>query len=190
MGKSIGRIILESLSNLEIAAGVAYEFMDKPYKFLYKDIFDEYRIRRNSFKVAVHRALKAGWVEKVKRDGEIHLRLTTSGHTKLMSLGELTKEKWDGVWRVVVFDIPEESKKIRNLLRRNLRVLGFVPWQKSVWISPLSHEDEVTRFLKENNLEKNVVVLKTRELLIEDSEGFKEGVRNRLSDDLKPLDWK
>ena len=118
MGKSISKMILEGLRSLEVAADVSYEFMDKPYKFLYKDIFEEYRVRKDSFKVAVHRALKAGWVEKVKKDGEIHLRLTAFGYTKLINLGSITQEKWDGVWRVVVFDVPEESRKVRDLLRR------------------------------------------------------------------------
>jgi len=53
--------------------------------YIYKDIFEEYQIRRNSLDVAVHRALKAGWVERVKRDGETYLRLTTAGYTKLIN---------------------------------------------------------------------------------------------------------
>ncbi len=190
MARSIGKLILNSLRDLEVAADVASEFMYQPYQLLYKNIFDEYQIRKNSLNVAIHRALKAGWVEKTKKEGETYLKLTASGYTKLISLGKLTQERWDGAWRIVVFDIPEKSKRIRNLLRRNLLTLGFVSWQKSVWVSPLAHEEEVTRFLKENNLEDNAVVLKTRELLVENPKKFKEFVRNKLDDDLKPVDWK
>lgn len=190
MAKSIKRLLLGALKNLEAAAEVAVEFTYHPYRYLYKDIFDEYQIRRNSLDVAVHRAVKAGWVEKIKKNGEIYLRLTTKGYTKLIGLEGLTKQEWDGFWRIVVFDIPEKLKKIRSLLRRNLTVLGFVPWQKSVWVSPLAHERLVARFLKENNLEDYAVVLKTGELLIEDEEAFKEFVKDKLADDLKPIDWK
>src|SRR3989344_7150077 len=45
--------------------------------------------------------------------------------------------KWDGLWRLVVFDISEENRKLRDLLRRKLRSLGFAMFQKSVWVTPL-----------------------------------------------------
>ena len=190
MGKSIQRILLNALKSLEAAAEVGLEFTYHPYHYLYKDIFEDYQIRKNSFDVALHRAVKSGWVERAKKDNETYLKLTTSGYTKLISLGQLTKEKWDGEWRIVVFDIPEKLKKIRSLLRRNLTVLGFVPWQKSVWVSPLAHDRLVARFLKENNLEEYAVLLKTNELLVENQEEFKEFVKNKLAADLKPIDWR
>ena len=179
MGKSIGKILLEKLRDLDVAAEVVYEFMDKPYKLMYKNIYDEYLIRKNSLDVAVHRALRAGWVEKLEKDGEVYLRLTVSGHERLISLSGLTQQNWDGIWRIVVFDVPEKSRGVRNLLRSNLITLGYVPWQKSVWISPLPHEKEVTKFLKENNLEENVVVLKSNELLVTDPNEFIEIINFR-----------
>jgi len=190
MGKSVQRVLLNALKSLEAVAEVSLEFTYHPYRYLYKDIFEDYQIRKNSFDVALHRAIKSGWVERIKKGSETYLKLTTSGYTKLVSIGQLTQEKWDGEWRIVVFDIPEKFKKIRRLLRRNLTVLGFVPWQKSVWVSPLSHERLATRFLKENNLEDYAVVLNTNKLLVEDPEAFKEFVKDRLAADLRPIDWK
>lgn len=46
------------------------------------------------------------------------------------------KSVWDGKWRMVIFDIPEEKRAQRDFLRRQLKWLGFKELQKSVWIFP------------------------------------------------------
>lgn len=56
--------------------------------------------------------------------------------------------KWDGKWRIVVFDIPEKYKRARRALYFKLRELGFYPLQKSVWVHPFTCEKEID-FLKE-----------------------------------------
>lgn len=48
---------------------------------------------------------------------------------------------WDGVWRVVAFDIPETEVARRTRLRRRLHHCRFGWLQNSVWISPDPIED-------------------------------------------------
>src|SRR5260370_16843790 len=43
---------------------------------------------------------------------------------------------WDGMWSVVAFSIPEESRQLRYVLRDRLRWLGFAPLYDGLWISP------------------------------------------------------
>ncbi len=67
------------------------------------------------------------------------LRLTDEGRCRL--LGGVNPEvewgrRWDGVWRIVAFDIPESAVALRTRLRRRLRDFRFGWLQKSVWISP------------------------------------------------------
>lgn len=42
----------------------------------------------------------------------------------------------DGVWKLVIFDIPEKQRNVRTFLRNRLKVLGFRKWQASIWVSP------------------------------------------------------
>ena len=56
--------------------------------------------------------------------------------------------KWDGKWRLVIFDIPEKYKKARGALRDKLKEMNFFPLQKSAWVYPFPCEAEIT-FLKE-----------------------------------------
>jgi phenylacetic acid degradation operon negative regulatory protein len=44
--------------------------------------------------------------------------------------------QWDGIWRMVLFDIPETDKAMRNKLRRILSASHFGCLQRSVWLSP------------------------------------------------------
>jgi len=52
--------------------------------------------------------------------------------------------KWDGYWRLVLFDIPEKHKMGREALRSKLNQLGFFPLQKSCFIYPFDCKSEIT----------------------------------------------
>jgi len=52
-------------------------------------------------------------------------------------------DKWDGKWRLVIFDIPERYKKNRTALRNKLIDLGFYQCQKSAWIHPFDCAKEI-----------------------------------------------
>ena len=64
-----------------------------------------------------------------------------------IKVDELSIEKpgtWDKKWRVVIFDIPDETKRrARDALRDKLKNLGFYQLQKSVWAFPYPCEKEV-----------------------------------------------
>jgi phenylacetic acid degradation operon negative regulatory protein len=50
--------------------------------------------------------------------------------------------KWDGRWRLVLFDVPITQNSHRKQLRRYLREKGFGCLQNSVWVTPDSLEEE------------------------------------------------
>jgi len=52
-------------------------------------------------------------------------------------------EIWDKKWRIVIFDIPEESRHLRDSLRKHFRDLGFIELQKSVMVHPYPCEKEI-----------------------------------------------
>ncbi|OHA93433.1 MAG: hypothetical protein A3H52_01905 [Candidatus Zambryskibacteria bacterium RIFCSPLOWO2_02_FULL_39_26] len=76
------------------------------------------------------------------------LELTKKGEAKLEFL-EMTDwkidkpRKWDKKWRMLVFDIPESRKSLRNKIRLTLMNIGFLRLQDSVWIYPHPCEDLV-----------------------------------------------
>lgn len=52
-------------------------------------------------------------------------------------------EKWDGKWRIVVFDIPTAKKSTADLFRYQLKNMGLANLQKSIWIHPYECRDQV-----------------------------------------------
>lgn len=75
-------------------------------------------------------------------------RLTPKGLT-ILSLEfpffRFVNEEWDGLWRIISYEIPESKREIRDRLRREMRGWGLGPWHRSFWITP----HPITHNLKE-----------------------------------------
>ena len=97
---------------------------------------------------------KSGWITKIDGNDETYYKITEKGERAVDKfLGPLkTTGKWDGHWRLVVFDIPESKRDIRDKLRRSLSNLGMGILQASVWISPNDIQKEITEIAKRLNL--------------------------------------
>jgi DNA-binding transcriptional regulator PaaX len=46
------------------------------------------------------------------------------------------QKKWDGKWRLVIFDVPHSKNKERLELTRGMKMHGFHLLQRSVWLYP------------------------------------------------------
>lgn len=114
----------------------------------------------------VSRMFKVGDITKgLNRNGEPVIRLTAQGGKLLdevIPLKRMQKKKWDGKWRLVIFDIAEKKRKFRETLRNQLKKLGFGMWQKSVYVTPNPVMGEVNEFLKDNGLFGDVVCFESR----------------------------
>ena len=95
-------------------------------------------------------ALKRRKFIKIKKEknGKIKVKITAKGEKRMREfiIGEVKIEKlkkWDGKWRVLIFDIPVNLNAARVALRRKIKELGFYQFQGSVWIYPYPCEDEI-----------------------------------------------
>jgi CRISPR-associated endonuclease Cas2 len=87
-------------------------------------------------------------------------QLTEKGIVKLEQLGfyeSIKKQKWDNLWRIIIFDISEDKKAAREALRQKLKRFGFYHLQKSVFVFPYDCEKEITAlanfFMAKDNIE-------------------------------------
>ncbi|MEK7066707.1 MAG: CRISPR-associated endonuclease Cas2 [Patescibacteria group bacterium] len=111
----------------------------------------------------VEALVKKGLLEKFKREGNVLIRLTSAGE-KEFSGAKLRDEifqkqlsKWDGRWRLVIFDIKEEDKKLREKIRNELIQFGFERLQNSVWVTPHDCEDLIMLLKAEFSIGKDVL---------------------------------
>ncbi len=83
-----------------------------------------------------------------KSNHQVYISLTEEGRRRagwlqIDALKIKRPKKWDGKWRMVIFDIAQLKNIYREAFRGKLKELGFVPLQKSVWIHPFDCEDEI-----------------------------------------------
>ena len=123
--------------------------------------------RKSTIYTNISRLLSVGDIEKIVRNGQVYLRLTSQGNKKLkqdIPLLDLSQKPWDKKWRLVAFDIFETERATRKALQRKLVSLGFGQWQRSVYISPYDLTQEVNQFLKYQNLFDHAVCLEAKRL--------------------------
>lgn len=90
-------------------------------------------------------------LEYLRVQGE-RLSITEKGKGILRNVIDDTRKTlgtraWDGKWRIVIFDVPEEYSSLRDKVRAILKRAGFQQLQQSVWIFP--HEcEELAQFIR------------------------------------------
>jgi DNA-binding transcriptional regulator PaaX len=108
------------------------------------------RINQRAKAKEISRLKKRGLLEEYKKDEERYLRITEKGKIEIVRYKLKAKigKLWDKKWRVIIFDIPEVTRKDRNFLRSQLKWLGFFELQKSVWIFPYEIKNDLQEFMK------------------------------------------
>lgn len=89
-------------------------------------------------KSTVHVLIKNGFLETDASNNKAY-HLTDVG---FMEVGRefpyfrFLKQDWDGVWRVLSYEIPEKKRELRDKLRREVASWGLGPWHRSFWLTP------------------------------------------------------
>lgn len=130
--------------------GLGLSGSPKRYFRILKFIGKEWqKINREELWRSIRRLYQSKLVsERHNKDGSITLVLSDRGRHRALryQLDEMKikePQTWDRKWRIVIFDIPEGQKKIRDALRFHFRQLGLKELQKSVFVYPHSCDDEV-----------------------------------------------
>ncbi len=75
---------------------------------------------------------------------------------KLKKYRYIQNKNWDGKWRVVCFDIFERHRTKRDQFRHELKEIGFIQLQQSVWVYPFACEDYIELLKTHYTFGKNV----------------------------------
>ena len=145
----------------EFSKGLLY-----PMRFPYARISQGKTISYKKYYDTVYQLQKRKVLKIVKKNGENFIELVKKGELEaLLNKSDTEKgQKWDGKWRVVVFDIPEEAHTARDHFRRMLKNRGFVLLQASVFINPFPLNRTAIKYLHESGLDKYIRILKVEEI--------------------------
>jgi len=137
-------------------------------------------------KYAISRSIKNltedGLIECLSSDNGQYIRLTNQGKQKINQLylecdNGLISTKWDGFWRIIILDIPEERKSEREALRYLLKKANFICIKNSVWISMYPFEHLFTNIKNDLILTTELMIIVTDKI---DKETEKEFFKNCL----------
>lgn len=151
---SLTKKILEGI----LVVGCVYIAASSPYFSLYlaRSIKRELRKRKflqekakdTEFNNAFYYLKKKGYLDIGKSNKQIYISLTEEGRKRagkylIDDLKIKKSQKWDGKWRMVIFDIPNLTRIKRDALRGKLKELGFYKLQQSVWVCPYDCKKEI-----------------------------------------------
>lgn len=147
---------------------VAQSVSDLTAEMLTGSIYKMYKLMDHNTRRRKYRSVLAAR-ERLVRNGLLRwsgrfLELTKKGKEKLREWEHFNyqlprPETWDGRWRVLIFDIPEKRKWLRNRLRDTLYAVGFKRLQKSVWVYPHDCEDFITLLKADFKIGKDLLYL-------------------------------
>jgi len=141
-----------------------------------KQGYDKYR-KKYYIKTTINRMENRGLIEFYKRGAKTLVRLTEKGRKELLKYQMREKiiekpKKWDKKWRVVIFDIAEDARNLREGLRQELTNLGFIKLQNSVWVHPYECDDVVAMIKTYFDIEESVLFMTVEQ--VENDEWLKE----------------
>ena len=138
---------------------------------------DKPKFGKWQFNRVIKRLKDSERIRVVEREGKLFIELTKKGKlTSLLGKLDLYKyRKWDGKWRLMIWDIPESSNKQRDAIRRFVKRLGFYQLQKSVYITPYELPSDAVEYLMESGLWKFIRFLRVDRL--DDDENLKKYFR-------------
>jgi len=131
-------------------AGMLYIAASSPY--FIRNLLKAYQKRKKYPKKKIvdtfYNLKRQELIEFGKKNYQIYIRLTEKGRKKanwmqIDSLEIKKPKKWDGWWRLVIFDIAQMKKIYREAFRGKLKELGFYPLQKSIWTHAFDCQAEI-----------------------------------------------
>lgn len=149
---------------LLLLGGMAFGYSFTPqrqWKVL-KEVAQSWKeIDRKKLRQEIKNLYRSKMIEKRENPNNSYtIVLTEKGKLKALTYHfeemKIKGEKWDGKWRLVVFDVPEKKRGGRDALRDKIKELGFYELQKSVFVFPYKCKDEIDFIIEFFNLRKYV----------------------------------
>ena len=113
------------------------------------DLLAEFDVNQSGARAALSRLSVRGLLVGTK-DGRNTFYRVADTFRNLLPYGPIhtfafakPRPKWDGMWTMVAFTVPEDQRRLRPMLRSRLQSLGFAPLYDGLWVSPHAPEQEL-----------------------------------------------
>jgi len=124
---------------------------------------------KRQFSQLIYYLKKKGYIRIKNLEQKQGVILTKKGKEKVLKVKFKIKEKKrrkDGKFEMIIFDIPEKKRHLRNLLREALHLLGYQMLQQSVWVCPYEVLEETEEIVRKYSLDPYVRIFLIEEIEI------------------------
>ena len=146
----IGNVGKKILLILLAGYAISHTYSNKKQWRIVKEVYKEFKEDREyNMERASASLFKAKLIEeRTNKDGTKAIILTNRGREYAMAFDMENmklphEEKWDGKWRMVMYDIPIRLNKVRESLRYQLKRIGMKEIQQSVFVYPYQCHKEI-----------------------------------------------
>lgn len=167
--KACAKTTVKSLLVLMVLAGVVTVAAVAPNVFAAFGRAKKYRkfYNKEEFRESVRYLKSKKYINVGRRTNDYSLTITDYG--KKFIYGDLFRKlritrrhQWDGYWRLVMFDIPNDKKTARDAFRLRLKALGLFQLQKSVFAFPDTCSEEVSFLSNIYNVSSYITLAETK----------------------------
>jgi phenylacetic acid degradation operon negative regulatory protein len=117
-------------------------------------LLQPFGVTEGGVRTVLSRMARKGWLYSRRVGRHSYYDLTSRGR-RLLEEGEARifhpswDSRWDGLWLLVAYSIPEVRRHLRDRLRTRLAWFGFGPLGNGLWISPHDVEERVAELAEE-----------------------------------------
>ncbi len=127
------------------------------------------RKTKQEFSQLVYYLKKKGYIKIKNLEQNKGVILTKKGEEKVLRIKfkiRKKEERSDKKWQMIIFDIPEKKRRLRDLLRDNLCLLEYRMLQQSIWVCPYDVQKETEFILRKHSLDPYVKLFLIEEIEI------------------------
>lgn len=150
---------------------ISYRTIEEVYCPTLYNLRKQYKKQKNKqkFSQLIYRLKKNGYIKIKNLEQNKGVLLTKKGVEKVLKAKLRMKDKQkrsDKKWQMIIFDIPEKKRHLRDLLREKLRLLEYKKLQQSIWICPYDVSKETGFILRKYSLDPYVKLFLIEEIEI------------------------
>lgn len=126
----------------------------------------EFGIQAPAVRMAVSRTVQEGLLRALTEEKKGFYTLTEKGRSRLEEgirrVYRQQAEPWDGQWRVVTFEPPDDRRDLRERIPAELEWRGFGQLSGCTWVSPHRLEESIRQMMEDYGLQGHLHLFTAR----------------------------
>lgn len=125
---------------------------------------------------ALGRLAAKGYIDKSIANKITTFKINSRGHNYIDTIldnivylhNNEDQNKTNSEWHIVIFNIPEKKRKLRDELRRTLSSLGFGRLHDSTWFSQIDRRSQIQKIANQLGIMDNIIFIQSKKFSSED----------------------